>query len=247
MTTCVALGLAACAPPPPAPNSAEGVGFGTAEDFALQRARRDAQLERSEGAGFVPAPQVSAETLPAQSQQGIASSELAAAGIGGTQPTTETGAPLSALGPQSGTGSAPDQNVEMQIVSSGISDEQDFDAVSSRESIESDAERRAAQIAAREVIEPTAVPERPANTGPNIVEYALNAPNNRGQEWYSRTIFSTVSRMQANCTDYRNPDEAQRDFLIRGGPERDPRSLDPDGDGFACGWDPAPFRAAAGN
>ena len=29
-----------------------------------------------------------------------------------------------------------------------------------------------------------------------------------------------------------------------GGPERDPRGLDPDGDGFACDWDPAPFRAA---
>ena len=52
--------------------------------------------------------------------------------------------------------------------------------------------------------------------------------------------------MQRNCADYRTPDEAQRDFLTRGGPERDSRGLDPDGDGFACGWDPAPFRAAVG-
>ncbi|NDH39999.1 MAG: hypothetical protein EBY45_06195 [Gammaproteobacteria bacterium] len=29
-------------------------------------------------------------------------------------------------------------------------------------------------------------------------------------------------------------------------PERDPMGLDPDGDGFACGWDPEPFRLAFG-
>jgi hypothetical protein len=34
--------------------------------------------------------------------------------------------------------------------------------------------------------------------------------------------------------------------LARGGPDKDPRGLDPDGDGFACGWDPAPFLLAEG-
>ena len=37
----------------------------------------------------------------------------------------------------------------------GLSDEQSFDAVSGRETIESDAERRAVQAAAREQISPT--------------------------------------------------------------------------------------------
>jgi hypothetical protein len=32
--------------------------------------------------------------------------------------------------------------------------------------------------------------------------------------------------------------------LANGGPERDKEGLDPDGDGFACGWDPRPFRSA---
>lgn len=83
-----------------------------------------------------------------------------------------------------------------------------------------------------------------ADSGPNIVAYALSAPNQLGQEWYSRFAFAGQGRMERNCASYRSADEAQRDFLRRGGPERDARGLDPDGDGFACGWDPAPFRAA---
>lgn len=128
----------------------------------------------------------------------------------------------------------------------GISDEQDFDAVASRESIESDAARRAAQAAQYQVIQPSELPAPPADTGPNIVEYALAAPNSVGQSWYSRFIFSGEGRQLRNCARYASPDEAQREFLARGGPERDPVGLDPDGDGFACAWDPAPFRAAVG-
>jgi hypothetical protein len=132
------------------------------------------------------------------------------------------------------------------IRNTGISDEQDFAAVSSRESIESDAARRAAQAAQYQVMQPQALPDAPASTGPNIVEYALSAPNSRGQQWYSRFAFAREGRQLRNCAEYQSPDEAQRDFLARGGPERDPRGLDPDGDGFACAWDPAPFRAAVG-
>jgi hypothetical protein len=40
---------------------------------------------------------------------------------------------------------------------------------------------------------------------------------------------------------------AQIAFLERGGPKRDTLGLDPDGDGFACYWDPAPFRKAVSN
>lgn len=128
----------------------------------------------------------------------------------------------------------------------GISDEQDFEAVSSRESIESDAARRAQQAAQYQVVQPTALPPAPESTGPNIVEYALRAPNAKGQEWYSRFVFAGEGRQLRNCAQYPTPDDAQRDFLARGGPERDPRGLDPDGDGFACAWDPAPFRGAVG-
>ena len=131
--------------------------------------------------------------------------------------------------------------------SGGISDEQDFAAVSSRESIESDAARRAQQAAQYQVLQPQALPAPPPTTGPNIVEYALNAPNSRGQPWYSRfVLLAREGRQERNCAKYRTADEAQRDFLARGGPEPDPPGLDSDGDGFACAWDPAPFRAAVG-
>ena len=40
-------------------------------------------------------------------------------------------------------------------------------------------------------------------------------------------------------------DLAQIEFLERGGPARDRLGLDPDGDGYACAWDPTPFRKAS--
>ncbi|WP_090110800.1 hypothetical protein [Limimaricola pyoseonensis] len=190
-------------------------------------AMREAQLTGTMG-GFQP---------PAGGA--IASSELSAAGIGGAQPGfgTTGGADLER---RAGVQASPSN------ASPSISDEQSFEAVSNRETIQSDAERRAQQAAAYQVIQPTALPQRSEN-GPNLVEYALNAPNQRGQEWYSRFILGTWgNRFERNCAGYNSPDEAQRDFLSRGGPERDPRGIDPDGDGFACGWDPAPFRAAVG-
>jgi hypothetical protein len=168
----------------------------------------------------------------------IASTELSAAGIGAA-----SGQDLERRG---GVQASP-TNAMPTANGAAISDEQSFDAVAGRETIQSDAERRAQQAAAYQVIQPTALPQRAGDTGPNIVEYALNAPNKRGQEWYSRFVLGTMgNRFERNCAAYRSPDEAQRDFLARGGPERDPKGIDPDGDGFACGWDPAPFLAAVG-
>lgn len=155
---------------------------------------------------------------PTAAAEGVQSSELAAVGIG-AEPQTPA-----------------------DINNPAISDEQDFSAVAGRETIESDAERLAGLAAQYEVVGETALPTRNGNAGPNIVEYALSAPNVKGQEWYSRfLLFSSQSRYQRNCASYRTADDAQRDFLARGGPEKDPRGIDPDGDGFACGWDPAPF------
>lgn len=168
----------------------------------------------SSGGGVFAAPP-SVSAAPLGAPATIAPADLAAAGIG-----------------------------QAAIGNPSISDEQSFSAVTGRETIQSDAERRAAQAAARQVVAPQPIPQRPADTGPNIVEYALNAPNAKGQEWYSRLVISGQGRFLRNCARYATADEAQRDFLARGGPDRDPRGIDPDGDGFACGWDPAPFRAA---
>lgn len=245
----VLVGLAACTPTVVTPPQ-RGIGF----DDATERAIRDAQLTAPQS--VIPQAQVNSipgtspfviaqgqpQQQPAAPQGGVQASDLAAAGIGsglnlGGDPNRVEGLDASPSNP------AP------QLAGGGttLSDEQNFDAVASRETIESDAERRAAQAAIRQQVEPTALPDRPANVGPNIVEYALNAPNVKGQEWYSRSLLTTQSRFQRNCAEYRTDDDAQRDFLARGGPETDRRGLDPDGDGFACGWDPAPFIAAFRN
>lgn len=246
------LALAACAPR--VPDSGTGVGFSDYAQFERDQLQREAALAGATG-GF-PVAQPGLPAPNAVTAGAIPSTDLAAAGIGGAplgapvvggfqvpQDPSRVGGGLEARPGNAapalvGVGSAPGTE--------GISDEQDFDAVASRESIESDAARRAQQAAQYQVIQPTAITNAPRDTGPNIVQYALDAPNRRGQEWYSRSLLSTQGRFERNCASYRSPDEAQRDFLSRGGPERDPRGIDPDGDGFACGWDPAPFRAAVG-
>lgn len=242
-------GLAACTPR--VVPTERGVGFDDFTNFELERARREAALTAPRTT-IVPPPQVTAITSPPQTQ-GISPSELAQAGIGQTAaaapatPAAPTNLGSDPLRTQGLDASPSNPAPAMAGATGGLSDEQNFDAVAGRETIESDAQRRAAQAAAREQIAPTAVPQRPANTGPNIVEYALNAPNTKGQEWYSRSMLSGQNRFQRNCAAYSTPDEAQRDFLARGGPERDRLGIDPDGDGFACGWDPAPFIQAIRN
>ncbi|NHB78271.1 hypothetical protein [Rhodobacter calidifons] len=125
----------------------------------------------------------------------------------------------------------------------GISDEQDFSAVASRETIESDAERIARNRAEYVVVQPKDLPTRPGDTGPNIVEFALATKHAPGVQMYRRSGLG-VRDSNAACAKYASSDKAQQDFLAKGGPERDRMGLDPDGDGFACAWDPRPFRTA---
>ncbi len=220
--------LGACASD--VPDSGQGVGFSDYAEYELERARREAQLRGEDRPVLA---QNGAIVTPAAGATGVNSADLAAAGIGAAPAGTET---VTAQA-QVPLGQNP-----------GISDEQNFDAVSSRESIESDAERRERQAAAYQLIEATALPDRTGGTGPNIVQYALQAPNDRGQQVFERSGFNAQNRFERNCAKYRTPDDAQRDFLTRGGPQSDRLGLDPDGDGFACGWDPQAFRAiAAGN
>lgn len=130
----------------------------------------------------------------------------------------------------------------------GLSDENDFDAVSDRQSIESDAERLAANRERYTLIQPTDLPSRPGETGPNIVAYALATNNPVGEPLYRRfNLFTTSEGYVAACNAYASPDLAQIAFLAQGGPERDPLRIDPDGDGFACAWDPSVFRSINGN
>lgn len=129
------------------------------------------------------------------------------------------------------------------FVSSGVSDEQDFEAVKARETIESDAARIEANRAQYVVIQPGSLPVRPGDTGPNIVEFALTTTNPVGVALYDRGGISLTSADKA-CLRFASPDQAQQAFLASGGPDSDRKNLDPDGDGFACDWDPTAFRIA---
>jgi hypothetical protein len=140
-----------------------------------------------------------------------------------------------------------DAGVEPDLLrrGAGISDENDFNAVSDRVSIEADQQRLAAQREVFQVIAPTALPERPSGDLATIVEFALATSHPVGRAVYPRSNIRVGTN--SNCNRYANPNEAQQVFLQNGGPERDRRGLDPDGDGYACGWDPTPFRLAVRN
>ena len=71
----------------------------------------------------------------------------------------------------------------------GISDENDFQAVSQRETIASDKERIERNRSQYVVIQPGALPTRPGELGPNIVDYALATNHPVGTQLYRRSSF----------------------------------------------------------
>ncbi len=88
------------------------------------------------------------------------------------------------------------------------------------------------------------VPPPSEDGGANLMAYALSVTHQPGTEVYRRLNPMRWSSWQNNCLRFRNQDAAQRAFLEAGGPDRDRDNLDPDGDGFACWWDPTPLRQA---
>lgn len=93
------------------------------------------------------------------------------------------------------------------------------------------------------VIPVAPLPERTSSGAPNIVQFALTTSHPVGTPMYDRGSLQLSSPERA-CAKYGSSDLAQEAFLEAGGPEKDRKGLDPDGDGYACSWDPTPFRAA---
>jgi len=235
----LALTLAACAPP--VPDSGANVNYEVYRDPSGYRVARDTELSGGQPQQF-PAPPASTLNTEVRSTE-IRSTEVSNTDGRGSevQASPNNPRPVEVEAPNTEAGS-------QRVVTTNnprISDEQDFTAVADRESIESDRERLAAQRQAREVIAPSALPTRSGASGPNVVEYAINTRNAVGQKVYRRSPLSSTSRTQRNCAKYASADLAQEAFLSIGGPERDRLRLDPDGDGFACGWDPTPYRRLA--
>ncbi|WP_299045663.1 hypothetical protein [uncultured Tateyamaria sp.] len=266
------VGLAACQPAIPDSNPGgfvdpgRGVGFDNPNTLAAREAR-DAQLA---GAGVEAPPPVGTQSLPpasAGAQTRVASATPVTQG----QATQARSAPRAVSNPagldaelaqiaasndaaaaransgQDVVNASPSNAAPVILNNPGISDENNFDAVSSRQSIESDAARLEANRQQYQVVQPTALPSRAGTAQPNVVQYALQTRHPVGTRVHRRFSVNATAKFERNCAAYSSSDEAQIDFLARGGPERDRQGLDPDGDGYACGWDPAPFRRAAGN
>jgi hypothetical protein len=94
---------------------------------------------------------------------------------------------------------------------------------------------------------PASAPLAPVSaSGSNIVAFALSTNHGIGQQMYRRSGNISAARLARICRGFASDGLAQEAFLARGGPERDTLGLDPDGDGYACSWDPSPFRAIQG-
>ena len=77
---------------------------------------------------------------------------------------------------------------------------------------------------------------------PNITAYALQTNNPLKTQLYDRDPFASENvPWQLNA--YPSPESA-RSLSLKGRSKADRYGLDPDGDGFACTWDPTPFRLA---
>lgn len=222
------LALAAC--DPAIPDSGAGVGFGNPNDYmrAQSAQARDQQpgapLSAIEGLDAAPR---GGDWQSADDDSPDALAREALAAIGG--------------GASSGQGQADQGLDDWPMAAGGGISEQSFDPTAPRG--ETEAERNARLSAQFETVAPEALPERPADTT-NIVAYALSTTHRVGQEQHRRSPIQFRNHERA-CAQFASQDLAQEEFLRRGGPERDPLNLDPNGDGFACWWDPEPFRAAA--
>lgn len=229
------VGLSACQPAIPEsgfgdiPDPGRGVGF---DDFNAQQQQRDAAL-----AGTATSPvanEGSAAATAAETRRVLASTAPNSAAGQATTATNSGAEPLIA---------SPTNPAPAVVDGGGISRENNFDAVSSQRTIAADSQRIDANRAQYRLVEPEALPNR-VKTGPNIVAYALANTHARGTRIYNRGGFNKAAKFQRSCAKFPRPTEAQIAFLESGGPQRDRLGMDPDGDGFACEWDPAPFRQA---
>lgn len=229
-------------PLPAAPGPVPGAVIGGAAPAAgFDPAAAAAAIDRADGGLPAAAPVATTAPLPT-----IASTIAAPVASDPLDPNRPRGNAPSTITPQSGemaaVGAVVGADPAAAAGHAGISDEQDFAAVSQRETIQSDKERIERNKANYVVVQPGAVPERAADTGPNIVQFALSTSHAPGTAVYTRR--NAGRDPTAACARYGSPDLAQQAFLGAGGPDKDKLGIDPDGDGFACDWDPRPFRTA---
>ncbi len=227
--------LAACQPT--VPNSAAGVGFG---DYSSYLKAREAEL-RGQAAPSTSTPPISA----APSAMAPPGGGYGVSGYGATPVTSPAG--LAAQG-QTAPPIAPPTAAPIAPPTGGTIGADALAALQATAPASTAPATGPAPGAPLDAMTPAAIPAvsgaaAGGSTGPNLAAYALAATNAPGQAVYPRGGIKLVSSARA-CAKFVSPDLAQMAFLERGGPQKDPRNLDPDGDGFACGWDPRPFQTA---
>ena len=122
-----------------------------------------------------------------------------------------------------------------------VSDEQDFASVVQRETIESDSQRIKDTEEKLVIYDPIEHPEKVGQS--DVVSFALNTKHTPGTVLFRRnTAFFNRNNYLERCNAYVDSEAAQQAFLDAGGPENDDLNLDPDGDGFACSWNPVKYR-----
>ena len=122
-----------------------------------------------------------------------------------------------------------------------VSDEQDFASVVQRETIESDIQRIKENEENLLIYDPIDHPEKTGQS--DVVSFALNTKHTPGTVLFRRnTLFFSRDQYLERCNAYIDSEAAQQAFLDAGGPEEDELKLDPDGDGFACSWNPVKYR-----
>ena len=147
--------LAACNSAPPYSNG-DGVGFGDYDRYRETQVRRQAQytgVSPIPPAGAIAPERATQVSLPQPVREDTAAS-IGAEAVAAIRPP----APSAATQPPVQTAAvAPNRS------NPRISDEQDFDAVSSRETIQSDAERLEERRQQYQVVQPRALPTRSGN------------------------------------------------------------------------------------
>lgn len=82
-------------------------------------------------------------------------------------------------------------------------------------------------------------------SSPQLTRYAADNKHPVGTRVYPRNVTVTSDVLvlaEQRCNRYFSTNAAQLAFLAQGGPQQDKLGLDPDGDGYVCGWDPSEWR-----
>ena len=225
-----ALALSGCGGPAvPESGATGGVGFG---DYQTYLKQREAALN---GGAPMPASQPVSQTTVANAGAAIGAEPIAATSLGSVSPSAPLPAGILAAVPGGTNEPYGAASAGAPLATSTMLEQTNTASYSGAPT--------AAAVPQNVANYQSAAPAHSVNTGPNLASYALAATNSVGQSVYQRGSSNAKSSERA-CNKFTSSDLAQTAFLTAGGPQKDSKNLDPDGDGFACAWDPRPFQAA---